>query len=220
MDKRKYKKSDKDVRSALWLAYDKKDVYSGDLLRYREMEVDHIIPQEIFKNEKQKLEILNLLGLDSNFEKDSLENFVPTRRELNSSKGDNIDIILIRNTLNKAQRMKGKIEKLIKEYNEECDFVNVTTKVAVLANDEEKRQEVADIIFDEDEEFENEELLIEYQFIKSIRMVELLEETEALVKLVDKSERQVQLLQGEISELKKSLKQISRRQPRNKGYSK
>ena len=44
MDKRKYKKSDKDVRSALWLAYDKKDVYSGDLLRYIEMEVDHITP--------------------------------------------------------------------------------------------------------------------------------------------------------------------------------
>lgn len=69
MDKRKYKKSDKDVRSAL--------------------------------------------GLASNFEKDSLENFVPTRRGPNSSKRDSIDLILIKNTLNEAQRKKSKVEKLI-----------------------------------------------------------------------------------------------------------
>ena len=100
MDKRRYKKSDKDVRSALWLAYDKKDVYSGDLLRYREMEVDHIVPQEIFKNEEKKLEVLKALGLDSNFQKDSLENFVPTRRGTNSSKGASVDPILIKNKNN------------------------------------------------------------------------------------------------------------------------
>ncbi len=173
MDKRKYKKSDKDVRSALWLAYGKKDVYSGDLLRYREMEVDHIVPQEIFKNEERKLEVLKLLGLDSDFEKDSLENYVPTRRGPNSSKGDSVDLILIKNTLNKAQRMKSKVEQLIMEYNEECDFINVTTKVALLADSEEKKQDAADIIFDEEEEFEDEESLIGCQFTKSIRRVRI-----------------------------------------------
>ena len=104
MDKRKYKKSDKDVRSALWLAYDKKDVYSGDLLRYREMEVDHIVPQEIFKNEERKLEVLKLLGLDSDFEKDSLENYVPTRIGPNSSKGDSVDLILIKSVAQSEYR--------------------------------------------------------------------------------------------------------------------
>lgn len=173
MDKRKYKKSDKDVRSALWLAYDKKDVYSGDLLRYREMEVDHIIPQEVFKNEEQKLEVLKSLELDSNFERDSLENFVPTRRGPNSSKGDSIDLVLIKNTLNKAKKMKSKVEKLILEYNEECDFISVTTKVALLADNEEKKQDAADIIFDEEEEFEDEESLIGCQFTKSIRRVRI-----------------------------------------------
>ena len=104
MDNRKYKTNDKDVRCALWMAYDKKDVYSGELLRYREMEIDHIIPKEVFNSEVKKKETLRLLGLSSDFEKDSLENFVPTRRGPNATKGDSLDLVLIRNTLNEAQK--------------------------------------------------------------------------------------------------------------------
>lgn len=167
MANRKYKKSDKDVRSALWIAYDKKDVYTGDLLRYREMEVDHIIPQELYKDEKRITEILVSLGLNKDFEKDSLENFVPTRRGPNSFKSDSIDLVLIRNTLNKARSMKPKVEKLINDYNKESDLISAATKVALLADNEEKKQDVTDIIFDEENEFECKEDLIGNQFTKS-----------------------------------------------------
>ena len=170
---RKFKTSDKDVRCALWIAYDKKDVYTGELLKYREMEIDHIVPKNVFKDENKKLKIFEKLGLEKDFEKDSLENYVPTRREPNSSKKDNIDDIMIKRTLNKASIMKDKVEKLIEEYNKESDFMTATTKVALLADNEEKRQEAADIIFDEEDEFEDQESFIGETFKKSIRKVQL-----------------------------------------------
>ena len=37
------------LRVAIWLAYDCKDHYNGNPISFREMEIDHIISQEIYK---------------------------------------------------------------------------------------------------------------------------------------------------------------------------
>lgn len=153
---RKYRTADKDVRCALWLAYGKKDGYKDDIISYREMVIDHIVPQYVFEDEQRKKETLKELGLDDSFEKDSLENFLPTRRDPNCEKSNNIDIIQIRHCLNNAQKKKAKVEKLIEEYNKETDLITAAVNVARLADNENKKQEVVDIIFDEEEEFENE----------------------------------------------------------------
>ena len=76
---KKYRTTDKAVRCALWLAYDKKDGYKDDIISYREMVIDHIVPQYVFEDEQRKNETLKELGLDKSFEKDSLENYLPTR---------------------------------------------------------------------------------------------------------------------------------------------
>lgn len=170
---RKFRKSDKDLRSALWIAYDKKDFYKDDIILYREMEVDHIIPQDVFKDNAVKKNILEKLGLEDDFEMNSLENFIPTRRGTNSSKGNKIELSRILTALAKAKEKKEKVLDLINKYNEESDLISETTKVAILADTEEKKQLVADIIFDEEEEFEDEECLIGDQFTKSISRVRI-----------------------------------------------
>ena len=153
---RKYRTADKAVRCALWLAYGKKDGYKDDIISYREMVIDHIVPQDVFIDEQRRKETLKALGLEDSFEKDSLENFIPTRRDPNGDKSNDIDIILIRQCLKKAQKKKAEVEKLIEKYTKETDLITATVNVARLADDESKKQEVVDIIFDEEEEFENE----------------------------------------------------------------
>lgn len=153
---RKYRTTDKAVRCALWLAYDKKDGYKDDIISYREMVIDHIVPQYVFEDEQRKNETLEALGLDGSFEQDSLENYLPTRRGPNGDKSNNIDIILIKQCLDKAKMKKAKVMKLIEEYNKETDLITAAVNVARLADNEEKKQEAVDIIFDEEEEFENE----------------------------------------------------------------
>lgn len=173
MGSRKFRKSDKDLRSALWIAYDKKDFYKDDIILYREMEVDHIIPQDVFKDNAVKKNILEKLALEDDFEMNSLENFIPTRRGTNSSKGNKIELSRILTALAKAKEKKEKVLDLIDKYNEESDLISETTKVAILADTEEKKQLVADIIFDEEEEFEDEEYLLGDQFTKSISRVRI-----------------------------------------------
>lgn len=170
---RKYRKNDKDVRSALWQAYERRDVYTGELLKYREMEIDHIVPESAFRGGCEKNEQLIALGLDSDFEKDSLENYVPTRRKPNLDKGKSIDPIVIKSALNKAKNMKPQVEELIRKYNEESNFITEVTRVAILADSEEKKQEAADIIWGEEEEFENREYITDDQFVKSINRVKI-----------------------------------------------
>lgn len=150
---KKYRTTDKAVRCAIWLAYDKKDGYKDDIISYREMVIDHIVPQYVFEDEQRKNEILKELGLDKSFEKDSLENYLPTRRDPNGDKSNNIDIIQIRQCLNKAKKKKEQVEKLIAKYCKETDLITAAVNVARLADNEDRKQEVVDIIFDEEEEF-------------------------------------------------------------------
>lgn len=150
---KKYRTTDKAVRCALWLAYDKKDGYKDDIISYREMVIDHIVPRYVFEDEQRKNETLMELGLDNSFERDSLENFLPTRRDPNGDKSNNIDIIQIKHCLNKAKKKKEQVEKLIAEYYKETDLITAAVNVARLADNEDKKQEVVDIIFDEEEEF-------------------------------------------------------------------
>ncbi len=170
---RKYKKSDKDVRSALWQAYDKKDYYKGTEIEYRELEVDHIVPEEVFRDEERKRKTFKELKLEENFEKDSLENYVPTRRNTNSQKKDNVDYVVVKMALDKAKQMKPKVEKLIEEYNKETDMVKAATITAILATNDQMQQDAADIIFDEVEEFDSCENTYGEYFVKCLNRVKI-----------------------------------------------
>lgn len=69
MNKRKYKSSDLDVRMAIWKVYNGKDYYKSEPIKFREMEIDHIIPKDYFKeiNSQKLKKLLSDLDLSSDF---------------------------------------------------------------------------------------------------------------------------------------------------------
>lgn len=68
-----------DLRYAIWIAHNKKCVYTGNLiLNFSDLEIDHIIPKSLSKKEYVKN------GLPKNYNINSLDNLLPTTRKPNS----------------------------------------------------------------------------------------------------------------------------------------
>lgn len=149
-----YKKNDTSVRVAIWKIYERKDCYTGEPIAFRELEVDHIIPQELFKDEDRLFKVLDDLGLPRDFKRDCLENYLPTRRGPNSSKGDTIDYHRIENGLSTAQRHVDKIVNEIKKYKSEEEVITLAAKIAARCEKEEDREIACDVILDETKPFE------------------------------------------------------------------
>jgi hypothetical protein len=79
----------KELRLAIWLAYDKRDVYSKKLIEnFDDLEIDHIIPRSISADLLKERIINYCLGKDFNVH--SIENLVPTFKIHNRQKSDMI----------------------------------------------------------------------------------------------------------------------------------
>jgi hypothetical protein len=82
--------NDEIERTAIWLAYSKKCVYCGDLIQLRDLQIDHILPRSLNKDQA-KLERLKIeYGLSSGFQIDSVSNYLPTHGRCNLRKRDKI----------------------------------------------------------------------------------------------------------------------------------
>ena len=110
----------KELRHAIWLAYEKRDVYGGGLIEnFDDLEIDHIIPRSICKGDLE--EKINKYGLTNGFNIHSIENLVPTSKFHNRQKGDMVfDESSERYFLFLAASKKKKVEeelgKIIKNY--------------------------------------------------------------------------------------------------------
>lgn len=76
------------VRQAIWEVYNHKCFYTGNPLKYSDMELDHIIAAS-YRNRPDKLKkALCECGFENDFELDSLYNLVPTSKYENRRKSD------------------------------------------------------------------------------------------------------------------------------------
>lgn len=160
-----YNKNDTSVRVAIWKIYGKKDHYTGSPIEFRELEVDHIIPQELFKDENELFKVLDELGVPRDFKKDCLENYLPTRRGPNSSKGDITDPVLTRHSLITAKKHVDEIIKEINKYKSDEDIITLAAKIATGCKQEEDKEIACDVILDEVEPFEENSLKDGYYYI-------------------------------------------------------
>lgn len=96
-----YKKKIKDawVRTTLWEAYNRRCFFCKQVIDFRNMEVDHIIPQSLWKKPEKLKKVLKKLGLNEYFEKNSYYNLVPTHSSCNIDKNNRIsdDLVLLQN---------------------------------------------------------------------------------------------------------------------------
>lgn len=86
-----YKKNSRHVREALYKVYGEKCAYCGESIKYRNMQVDHILPTNgtyAVADEDTKKYIDELMA--SGFIKDSLENYLPTCASCNRIKSNQI----------------------------------------------------------------------------------------------------------------------------------
>ncbi|KAA0948703.1 hypothetical protein FQ087_17070 [Sporosarcina sp. ANT_H38] len=83
-----YSKKDNLVRAALFLEYEGKCFYEGFPVRFKEMHIDHIIPESI--NEQELKEVIDNLGLPEDFNVNSLYNLVPCNPNVNQVKNKNL----------------------------------------------------------------------------------------------------------------------------------
>lgn len=160
---RKYKKNHSDVRVAIWEAYDHMNAYcKGEKIDFREMEVDHIIPQDMFKYHPDKVkQLMQEFELPEDFGMDCLRNYAPTRRLHNTQKGGDISSSFDKGqaccALREAERKEAVILKKIEEYNKEVDVITTAAKIASTAKDAKQKELAIDIILNDIDDFEERE---------------------------------------------------------------
>jgi hypothetical protein len=74
------------ARYAIWEAYGGRCIYCGDLVRYRDVELDHIVPRSVTADDLRAL--LVAAGLSSDWDVKGLQNTVPSCRSCNRTKSN------------------------------------------------------------------------------------------------------------------------------------
>lgn len=158
---KKIDKNDEYVRRAIWEIYKYKCFYTGAPLDYRDLELDHIIP-ESYKGQKEDLDrIIKKCGLEENFEIYSLYNLVPTNKYENRRKSDrelniNAYIYYLGLVKNNVLAIEERIEKLKKEKGFDKSLSKIKKHVDE-ETDKEKRKKIIEKIINfvssEDEDF-------------------------------------------------------------------
>jgi hypothetical protein len=73
-------------RVAIWRAWDKKCVYTGEPIAFRDLEIDHIIPEEMLHRPDEIQALRRRLNLANDFDLNSFANWVPTLHHANRQK--------------------------------------------------------------------------------------------------------------------------------------
>jgi hypothetical protein len=85
----KYQFSDLE-RMAIWKAYKGRCAYCGELKPFKDVHIDHILPESLLNNTDQLEEIKTEYGLGSEFEINSHYNWLPSCSKCNRTKSDRV----------------------------------------------------------------------------------------------------------------------------------
>lgn len=76
------------LRAAIWEAHGRRCAYEGCPITWDQLEIDHIIPQAVWRDITKKRQIFENLGLDDDFSPHDLSNLIPCRSLRNGQKSD------------------------------------------------------------------------------------------------------------------------------------
>ncbi|MHA6529327.1 HNH endonuclease [Paenibacillus sp. BAC0078] len=121
------------VRAALFIVYEGRCYYDGLPIRFKDMHIDHIIPE--FINDKDLEKITKDFEFTENFNVNSLYNLVPCSPNANLSKNKNVYPLtylekrILDKSINKVQEIKNKIEQLASEYKDDRQFIKLSARL-------------------------------------------------------------------------------------------
>ena len=109
-------------REALWLAYDKKCIYTSEPLEIDNFHIDHIIPEDYAKNLDEFRKLKNNLSLEECFDIFGYENLAPCKPGVNLRKNSslfekNVCIYYLSIAKHKKELVIGALEKIISRNN-------------------------------------------------------------------------------------------------------
>jgi hypothetical protein len=110
------------TRSALWTAYNNICFYCNRPLDWGDLNIDHIIPENLLNDEKKYNQIKSDFELDENFEINDLINLVPSHSKCNQRKSDELfpkstTLFYLGLTLKSKTKIETEIEKLKRRKN-------------------------------------------------------------------------------------------------------
>ena len=73
-------------RQAIHEAYERKCFYCGEIVYFRELQIDHIIPESLLDKEDEYKALVKRLSLPNSFNINSYYNWVPTHSKCNNRK--------------------------------------------------------------------------------------------------------------------------------------
>lgn len=74
-------------RLALWRAFGERCAYSGEPLLYKDLQIDHILPESLLDSPDELQRLMENYGLDPEFEINSYYNWLPVHGRFNRQKG-------------------------------------------------------------------------------------------------------------------------------------
>jgi 5-methylcytosine-specific restriction endonuclease McrA len=114
---------DPDVRLAMWEAHGKQCCYCPNPLLFGDMQIDHIVPQDVLNDPKKWAAARSNLGLPKDFDGQGLLNLLPSCGRCNRVKGDAMLSLV---PLRRAEMKKAQIERRIKALHRQAKETEVT----------------------------------------------------------------------------------------------
>ncbi len=107
------------LRYAMWIAHGKRCVYTGELLQFREVVLDHVIPEHLSHKRSELESVLRRLGLPMDFDIQHPLNLVPTYQEHNNKKHKRVDYEQIQIGLQAARDKLAEVKGIKKKLDDE-----------------------------------------------------------------------------------------------------
>ena len=113
-DCRKRKSLSTELRAAIWEMHNKRCAYTGDIIAFNELDIDHIVPIGIEEDEFEMLVNKEIIVPD--FDLNGLQNLLPTKRFQNGRKGARVrSESALRHFLEIAKQYRVAIEERLSE---------------------------------------------------------------------------------------------------------
>ena len=114
-------------RRALWEAHNKRCAYSGEPIRFSDLQIEHIVPKRIFDEPEKLKSLLVELGLPEDFQRDNPKNLLPTLGFSNRQKSDSVDPLQLTHALNNASSKLSNVKEIYNQIksNDEIDIAKL-----------------------------------------------------------------------------------------------
>ena len=137
---------DTKTRVALWQANQRKCFYCSEPVFYKDLEIDHIVPEKITAD--QLIQLRSRIALPANFELNAVCNLVPTHHNCNNHKSgilmdDNAIVFYVQLWAQKQNQIQREIEKHVKAAARDRYLIGVSK---LIESGELTKQEIWQII--------------------------------------------------------------------------